>query len=169
MLLHGPPGEALNTLRRPRRGLKIHAVLQYYVCTSGQHLPHSKGGNAVRFAGRRGHVPVITAFSPFKRGKCCPFCWPPGARTRYHSIFPIQKGEMLSVLLAAGGMYPLQQHLPPSKGGDAVRFFAGRRGHVPAQIQHLPHAKGGDAVCFYAPPPREVQCFFVFLSPLGPL
>ena len=146
MLLHGPPGEALNTLRRPRRGLKIHAVLQYYVCTSGQHLPHSKGGNAVRFAGRRGHVPVITASSPFKRGRCCPFFF----------------------FLATGGTCPLPQHLSPFKRGRCCPFFflfwppgAHTRYH-----SIFPHSKGGDAIRFYAPPPREVQCFFFFFRPL---
>ena len=92
-----------------------------------QHFPHSKGGNAVRFAGRRGHVPVITASSPFKRGRCCPFFfsfWPPGACTRYSSIFPLQKGEMLSVfLLAAGGMYPRKYSIFPTQKGEMLSVF----------------------------------------------
>ena len=74
--MHGAPGE-----HRPRRGLKIHALLLYYVCTDGQHLSHRKRGGCCPFfrwppgACTR----VSTAYSSIGRGGCCLFFsfWPP--------------------------------------------------------------------------------------------
>ena len=77
---------------------------------------------------------------------------------------PLQKGVMLANFSwPAGGTYPRNPSIAPSKGGDAGKFFLACRGHVPAQPQHPP-SKGEDAVGFSAPPPREVQCKIFLLA-----
>ena len=80
-----------------------------------------------------------------------------GMYPRKCSIFPLQKGEgaVRFLFLAAGGTYPLPQHLSPCKRGDAVRFvFASRRGRAPVTTASFPLQKG--------------EMLFVFCRPLGP-
>ena len=128
--LHGAPGEH----HRPRRGLKIHAILLYYVCNNGQHLSHCK------------------------RGGCCPFfCWPPGARTRVSTAYsPIGRGECCFFSFGPRGL-TRHQYLPYTTGGDAGLFFLrSPTGPKTTQGQHLPLMKGQDAVLFSVAPPREV-------------
>ena len=133
--MHGAPGE-----HRPRRGLKIHALLLYYVCTNGQHLSHRK------------------------RGGCCPFfCWPPGACTRVSTAHsPIGRGGCCLFFPFGPRGLTRHQFLPSCRGGDAGPFFLVFRPlGLTAMGTTSPPTEGLDAVRFSVAPPREV-CYRKF-------
>ena len=75
-----------------------------------------------------------------------------GMYPRKCSIFPLQKGEgaVRFLFLAAGGTYPLPQHLSPCKRGDAVHFVFAPLGECTRYHSIFPPSKGGDAVCFFS-------------------
>ena len=109
-----------NTLRRPRRGLKTHAVL-HQVCTNGQHL------------------------SPHKRGRCCPFfCWPPGACTRVSAAHSPhwEGGNAVNFFFGPLGPNRRNCNIPPYGGRGAVFSLSAHWAQTIATVTSL-HMEGG--------------------------